>query len=94
MSMARRVTVGRTYRYDPVLFDMIYKPHVGQGGETAVKGDIIVKVIDLKRCPPANTMGMCYIERVSDGKFCGMAMTNSLQPIKSLRETMEAVDGE
>jgi hypothetical protein len=72
MSKNNRVRVGKTYRYDPVLFDIL-SPPIG-----AVKGDI-VKVVNKYGCPPCGTMGMCYIEK--DGKFAGMVMCNSLEKI-------------
>lgn len=38
-------------------------------------GDI-VRVVNLHGCPPANTMGQCYVEL--NGEFAGMVSTNSL----------------
>lgn len=37
-----------------------------------------VKVIHCHGCPPANTMGFCYVESVESGEFCGLVLTNSL----------------
>jgi hypothetical protein len=68
----RRVRVGSSYRFDPVLFDVCNPPF------GAVKGDTVT-VVNLPGCPKANTMGMCHISK--DGKFAGMVCTNSLQPV-------------
>ena len=81
MSMARRVVVGREYRYEPVQLDVMYRVPVG-----SLQAGDIVTVIEVPGCPAANTMGMCYVSK--DGEFCGAVMTNSLQP--SLRETLPA----
>jgi len=37
-----------------------------------------VKVINVHGCPPANTMGHCYVGDTITGKFIGMVCTNSL----------------
>lgn len=76
--MARKVRVGSTYVYNPVLFD-VWNPPVGG----LKKGDK-VQVVNLHGCPKANTMGMCYVNK--DGKFGGMVMTNSLVPIKEWKD--------
>lgn len=70
-----KVRVGSKYIYDSVVFDMLNPPfgeieHILHVGDT-------VKVINKFGCPPANTMGMCYISK--DDKFVGMVMTNSLR---------------
>jgi len=66
----RKVRVGSKYVYDPVLFDKLNPPVVN-----VVRGQL-VKVVNLRGCPPANTMGMCYIN--FNGIFAGMVCTNSL----------------
>ena len=66
-----RVRVNSTYRFNPVMMDIIHPVNHG-----LVKGDI-VKVANLYGCPKANTMGNCYV--LKDGKFMGMVRTNSLE---------------
>ena len=65
----RRVKVGKSYVFRPVLFD-VSNPPFG-----AVPGDVVT-VVNLHGCPKANTMGMCHIAK--DGEFAGMVCTNSL----------------
>lgn len=69
----RRVRVGQLYCYTPVMFDQLHAPM------KARKGDI-VRVINLHGCPPANTLGMCYVADLG-GEFAGMVCTNSLHPV-------------
>ena len=71
--MNRKVRVGSKYSFQPVMFDIINPPF----GE--LKEGQIVKVINKFGCPPANTMGMCYVEL--NGVFAGMVCTNSLIPL-------------
>lgn len=66
----RRVRVGRVYRLEPVFIDRGFQDDAGK----------LVKVINLPGCPPANTMGHCYVQRVENGKFLGLVCCNSLQP--------------
>jgi hypothetical protein len=68
--MNRKVRVGSKYVYDPVMMDVLNPPFGNPN-----PGDL-VKVINKFGCPPANTMGMCYIE--FGGIFMGMVCTNSL----------------
>jgi len=73
----QKVRVGKEYTYNPVPLDQF-------DGRTGLKKGDIVKVVNLRGCPPANTMGHCYVERVSEkGKFVGMVCTNSLIPYVS-----------
>jgi hypothetical protein len=51
-----RVRVNATYYFDPCLYDKIN----GDSTKLFKRGDK-VRVINLHGCPPANTMGMCYI---------------------------------
>lgn len=69
-----RVRVNSKYFYHPVPMDRFNPPY----GVTAgyMKAGDEVKVVNQHGCPPANTMGMCYVEK--DGQFCGMVCTNSL----------------
>jgi len=69
--MAKKVKAGKTYVYEPVLFDVLNPPFGVEPGD-------IVKVVNLPGCPRANTMGMCHVEK--DGEFAGMVCTNSLKP--------------
>jgi len=68
----RRVKVGKTYEFQPVLFDRMSPP----AGCEVAEGQR-VKVVNQYGCPKANTMGMCYIETM-EGEFAGMVCTNSL----------------
>jgi hypothetical protein len=80
--MTKKVRVNATYYFNPCLFDKI------NGNSTAIfkRGDR-VRVVNLYSCPPANTMGMCYIvpvdakkdDRGRWDKDFAMVMTNSLQ---------------
>lgn len=79
--MNRKVRVGSQYYYDPVWFDIFY-------GKAQLKSGDLVKVVNKFGCPPANTMGMCYVEL--NGKFAGMVCTNSLIPKKEWRERQNA----
>lgn len=68
----KKVRVGSKYVYRPNFFDTL------QGNSDLKDGDN-VQVVNLHGCPPANTMGMCYVKRVNvDEKFAGMVCTNSL----------------
>ena len=70
-----KVRVGSIYKYEPVGIDR-FNPPVGNPQE----GDLL-KVVNLFGCPPANTMGHCYVNFVDTGdnkKFAGMVCTNSL----------------
>lgn len=69
----KRVRVGQKFIYRPNLFDILNGPPDLQKGDE-------VQVVNLHGCPPANTMGMCYVKRVNvDEKFVGMVCTNSLE---------------
>lgn len=68
----RKVRVGQKLYYAPNLFDIVKGPDKLKTGDH-------VQVVNLHGCPPANTMGMCYVKRVDvDEKFAGMVCTNSL----------------
>ena len=73
--MPRRVRVGSRYTYRAVGIDAWSpNPLAPCEGEE-------VRVINLQGCPPANTMGHCYVESVTSGEFCGLVLANSLTPI-------------
>lgn len=65
-----RVRVGSKYRYEPVPIDRFHKVN------SLVPGQI-VKVINLRSAPKANTMNHCHVEDL-DGRFMGMVCCNSL----------------
>jgi hypothetical protein len=69
-----KVRVHSHYYFNPNCFDTFSPAHRGLR-----RGDK-VKVVNLRGCPPANTMGQCYVER--DGVFMGMVSTSSLQKEK------------
>lgn len=77
-----RVRVNATYYFDPCLFDKFN----GNSTQLFKRGDK-VRVINLHGCPPANTMGMCYIvpadaKKDDRGKYnadFAMVMTSSLE---------------
>jgi hypothetical protein len=67
-----KVRVNGNYVFNAVGMDIYAPAHQG-----LANGDR-VKVINKHGCPPANTMGCCYVERA--GKFMGMVLCNSLEP--------------
>lgn len=68
-----RVRVGSWYTFEAVGMD-IYRPaHQG-----LTEGQL-VRVVNLHGCPPANTMGHCYVNDEA-GQFMGMVLCNSLTP--------------
>ena len=69
-----KVRVGSKYKYNPVMMDILYPASIN----TLKLGDI-VKVVNKFGCPPANTMGHCYVEK--DGEFQGLVSCNSLEKI-------------
>ena len=83
MLSSRRVRVNSRYIYIHVIMDVI-NIHLRHAG---LKNGDEVKVINLHNCPPANAMGMCYVEKA--GTFIGMVCCNSLIPIKKWKEKNE-----
>ena len=76
-----KVRVNSLYRYQPVLIDH----------DVPLETGTIVRVINLHGCPPANTMGHCYIEHLG-GEFIRLVCTNSLQkPTMSERKMIRRV---
>lgn len=70
MTSFRVVQPGEVYTYQPVGMDYlagVALDHIGKE----------VRVVNKYGCPPANTMGHCFIETL-DGKFLGLVVTNSL----------------
>jgi hypothetical protein len=82
-----RVRVNSLYFYDPVFLDR-------QANLPINKGDI-VRVVNLNGCPPANTMGQCYVADPDTNHFIGMVCCNSLEPVTpadlTLAETLVRV---
>lgn len=68
--MSNRVRVNSIYTFEPVGIDTWDPKSAAQHGDR-------VRVVNKYGCPPANTMGHCYIETL-DGKFLGLVLTNSL----------------
>jgi hypothetical protein len=68
-----RVRVNSLYRYNPCLLDRV-------DGRTDLTTGDIVRVVNLRGCPPANTMGHCYVVNPITGAFVGMVCTSSLEP--------------
>ena len=88
-----RVRVNACYYFDPCLFDKLN----GDSTKLFKRGDK-VRVINLHGCPPANTMGMCYIvpaDATKDdrGRWSAdfaMVMTSSLEKSPPAPEPAEA----
>lgn len=68
-----KVKVGKTYRFSPVPLDKLHPSVPG----LLADGDLVV-VVNQFGCPPANTMGHCYVEKLQTGEFAGLVCTNSL----------------
>jgi hypothetical protein len=80
----KRVRANATYYYVPVLIDQLHPP-IAVGLGKLQEGDK-VKVVNLPGCPKVNTMGHAHFQLVSDGKFGGLACTNSLLTAEEYRE--------
>jgi hypothetical protein len=65
-----RVRVNSIYVYRPVGLDRWDSRTNLQPGEK-------VRVVNLRGCPRANTMGHCHVNRL-DGSFAGLVLCNSL----------------
>ena len=70
-----KVRVGKFYVYNPCAWDILDPPI----GNPQV-GDRVV-VVNKCGCPPANTMGHCYINFVNSGEFAGLVHTSSLDHV-------------
>lgn len=73
-----KVRVNSLYVYKPAGVDL------WDARTKLVAGDV-VRVINLHGCPPANTMGHCYVADQHTGKFIGMVYTGSLTPYQKGR---------
>lgn len=90
-----RVRVNSIYRFQASGFDQ-FRPC----GDLVKDGDL-VQVINLHGCPPANTMGQCYVRLVGDSsKAFQMVSTSSLsldetpaQELKRLRAQVANMEG-
>lgn len=74
-----KVRVNQKLVYVPNMLDAI-------DGKTNLKKGDLVKVINVRGCPPANTMGHCYVGHPETGEFIGMVSTNSLVTPKEWAE--------
>lgn len=68
-----KVKVGHSYSYYPCMQDTCFPCQ----GNDLIAG-MVVKVINKHGCPPANTMGNCYVTKDEGQTFC-MVSTNSLK---------------
>jgi hypothetical protein len=75
MARTRKVKVNSVYFYVPVLLDQMYA-----GTRLGVRIELgrDVRVVNMHGCPPANTMGHCYVQDAGTGKFLGLVCCNSL----------------
>lgn len=73
MAQSKKVRVGKEYIYQPVGLDR-------WDARTTLKAGDRVKVVNQRGCPPANTMGHCYV--TLNGEFKGLILTNSLTDIE------------
>lgn len=64
-----KVRVNSEYYYNPVGMD------IWDSRTTLKKGDKVT-VVNLRGCPPANTMGHCHVNH--NGQFAGLVLCNSL----------------
>lgn len=69
MGTFRKVTVGKEYTFNPVGIDR-FDP------KTPLKAGDVVTVVNLRGCPPPNTMGHCHVSH--NGQFVGLVHCNSL----------------
>jgi hypothetical protein len=70
-AVTNKVRVNSIYYYVPNLLDRC-------DGRTNLKSGDAVRVINLYGCPPANTMGHCYVEDARTGTLGGLVHCNSL----------------
>jgi hypothetical protein len=73
--MPRRVRAGQVYVYVPVLYDQC-DPRLSH-----IESRLFVRVVNLRGCPPANTMGHCHIKGAVTNDFLGLVCTKSLRPL-------------
>ena len=70
-----KVRVNSLYHYQPCAWDRL------DPTRDVLKAGDLVRVINLHGCPPANTMGHCYVHPVGfDKGVFQLVMTSSLVP--------------
>jgi hypothetical protein len=62
---------GSAYRFEPVMIDRLHPPYNVREGD-------VVRVVNLRGCPEANTMGHAQFMHL-DRTFGGLVRTNSLR---------------
>jgi hypothetical protein len=70
MATINKVKVGKEYTFEPVMMDVC-------DPKTTLKRGDKVTVVNLRGCPPANTMGHCHVN--FEGQFAGLVHCNSLK---------------
>jgi hypothetical protein len=70
MAIITKVKVGKEYTFEPVMMDVC-------DPKTSLKSGDKVTVVNLRGCPPANTMGHCHVN--FKGQFAGLVHCNSLK---------------
>lgn len=80
-----KVTAGKLYRYNPVLFDQF-------DARTNLQAGDIIRAINLPGCPRANTMGHCHVADPTTGSFIGLICCNSLEPLTRRLHRIRAVN--
>ena len=68
---SKRVRVNSLYIYHACGLDRF-------DGRTGLEDGTLVRVINVHGCPPANTMGHCYVGDPDTSKFIGLVCTGSL----------------
>ena len=78
-----KVSVGRSYLFYANLLDYEHKAHNGRQGV----------VINLHGCPPANTMGHCYVQfgEAGSGERPLLVSTNSLYSMSDKQLVIDAI---
>lgn len=66
-----KVRVNSLYKYKAASFDL-FDP------KCVIAEGTVVRVKNMYGCPPANTMGQCYVFDKDTDEFIGMVSTNSL----------------
>jgi len=58
--------------------------------KTSLKSGDVVRVKNLHGCPPANTMGHCYVVDAKTGAFIGLVCCNSLHTREAYSEYLRS----
>ena len=80
---SKRVHVNALYIFHACLLDRM-------DGRTDLQDGTLVRVINVHGCPPANTMGHCYVGDPDTSKFIGMVCTGSLNTKAEYAEYLRA----